>query len=318
MTPQQKIGLGVLCGMGAGALWGTVFLSPEIAHNFGPLELTIGRYLAYGLIAALLIGSRWKNLFSHLGPREWTALMWLAFTGNILYYVMVSQAVKLGGIAMTSLIIGLVPVAVTVVASRRKDAVPLIRLMPSILLCIGSAVAIGWDAVAALAHAKESGPFIGLLLAVVSLISWTIFALINSQWLGRLQGMGAHDWSLLIGITSGAQSLLLLPIALAFVPLDHSNAEWLQFAALSVGIALLASIGGNALWNHANRLLPLTFVGQMVLFETLFALFYAFLWEQRGPTLNEGIAFACVVASILSCMAAHRKPAPLILPATLS
>jgi len=66
---------------------------------------------------------------------------------------------------------------------------------------------------------------------------------------------------------------------------------------------------GNALWNRMSRLLPLTLVGQMILFETLFALVYAFLWEQRLPTLLETIAFALVVASVASCLAAHRNRA---------
>jgi drug/metabolite transporter (DMT)-like permease len=292
--------------MAAGTLWGTVFLTPEIASDFGALELTIGRYLAYGLIAALLIGTRWKSLFAKLGKKEWIALMWLALTGNTLYYIFVTQAVQLGGIAMTSLIVGLVPVAVTIAGSRQANAVPLRRLLPSTLLCIASAVAVGWDAVDSLLAANGIGPVIGMIFAFASLISWTTFALINAKWLGHLRGINAHDWSLLIGIASGAQSLILLPIALIILPLNHSSADWAGFIAVSLGIALLASIAGNALWNQANRLMPLTLVGQMVLFETLFALIYAFIWEQRGPTMNESIAFACVVASVISCMAAHR------------
>ncbi|HET6537926.1 MAG TPA: DMT family transporter [Sphingopyxis sp.] len=308
-STHNQIGLGLLCGAGAGALWGLVFLAPEMARDFGPLELTIGRYLAYGLIAALLIGPRWRALFAKLGRREWMALGWLALSGNTLYYIMVSQAVQLGGIAMTSLIMGLVPVAVTVVGSREKNAVSLSRLMPSILLCLASAVAVGWDAIASLLSSSGTAPLIGLIFAIGGLISWTIFAIVNSRWLGRLGDMSAHDWSLLIGIVSGAQSLLLLPFLFAFVPMEHSAHGWSYFIAISLGIALFSSIAGNALWNRANRLMPLTMVGQMVLFETLFALLYAFMWEQRGPSYHEMIAFACVVASVISCMAAHRKPA---------
>ncbi len=62
-----------------------------------------------------------------------------------------------------------------------------------------------------------------------------------------------------------------------------------------------------------SRLLPLTMVGQMILFETLFALLYGFLWERRLPMPLEVAAFVLVVASVLSCIAAHhryRRPAP--------
>ena len=43
---------GIACGIGAGALWGLVFLAPELVREFSPLQMTIGRYLCYGLIAA--------------------------------------------------------------------------------------------------------------------------------------------------------------------------------------------------------------------------------------------------------------------------
>ena len=50
--------IGVLSGMGAGALWGLVFLAPKIAPDASPLLMSAGRYLAYGLIAAVLLSPR--------------------------------------------------------------------------------------------------------------------------------------------------------------------------------------------------------------------------------------------------------------------
>jgi drug/metabolite transporter (DMT)-like permease len=57
-----------------------------------------------------------------------------------------------------------------------------------------------------------------------------------------------------------------------------------------------------------SKLLPLTLLGQMILFETLFALIYGFLWEQRLPTTLECVAFTLVVLSVVSCLAAHAQP----------
>ncbi|MDT9096858.1 EamA/RhaT family transporter, partial [Escherichia coli] len=65
---------------------------------------------------------------------------------------------------------------------------------------------------------------------------------------------------------------------------SRTATEWLTFGGVCLAVALLASILGNALWNRMSRLLPLTLVGQMILFETLFALLCGFLWEQRWPT----------------------------------
>ncbi|PKQ00758.1 MAG: EamA family transporter [Alphaproteobacteria bacterium HGW-Alphaproteobacteria-13] len=308
MEDRNRRRIGIACGAGAGALWGLVFLAPEIARAFGPLQLTIGRYLAYGLIAALLIVPRWRALSPRIGRREWLALGWLALAGNTLYYLLLASAVQLGGIAMTSLVIGFLPVAVTIIGSRETGAVPLARLLPSLALCAVGALCIGWQAVTDLAAAATAAPLLGLLCAVGALVSWTAFAVGNSRWLIRLDDVSAHDWNLLTGLVTGAQSLLLIPLSLLIGGWSQGAADWALLAGVSIGLALLASIAGNALWNRMSRLLPLTLVGQMILFETLFALLYGFLWEQRAPTLLETAAFAAVVASVLSCIAAHRRP----------
>ena len=309
MSDRGKTGLGIACGAGAGALWGLVFLAPEIARAFGPVQLTIGRYLAYGLIAALLIAPRWRTLAPRIEGRTWLALGWLALTGNTLYYVLLASAVQFGGIAMTSLVIGFLPVAITIIGSRDHGAVPLSRLLPSLALCGAGALCIGWQAVRDIAAAASAAPLLGLLCAIGALASWTAFAVGNSRWLARLDSVSAHDWNLLTGLVTGAQSLLLIPLSLLIGGWSQSAADWGLLAGVSIGLALLASIAGYALWNRMSRLLPLTLVGQMILFETLFALLYGLLWEARAPTPLEAGAFVAVVASVLSCIAAHRRPA---------
>ncbi|MCD2512351.1 DMT family transporter [Comamonas endophytica] len=306
---RNRTATGIAYGAGAGALWGLVFLAPELAGEFGPLQLSVGRYLCYGLIALALIAPRWRGLRAHVSRRQWGQLCWLALAGNTLYYVLLSAAVQIGGIAMTSLVIGFLPVAVTLIGSRDHGAVPLRRMLPSMLLCALGALCIGWQAVAAPVAGDASQQLLGLACAVGALVSWTAFAVGNARCLGRLQQVTAHEWNLLTGLVTGAQSLLLLPLALLLESTQHGAHEWARFAAVSVAVAVFASVIGNALWNRMSRLLPLTLVGQMILFETVFALFYGLLWEQRMPTLAEMAAFVCVVLGVLSCLAAHRRPA---------
>jgi drug/metabolite transporter (DMT)-like permease len=47
--------------------------------------------------------------------------------------------------------------------------------------------------------------------------------------------------------------------------------------------------------------------GQMIVFETLFALLYGFLWEGRWPTGLEWLAMGLLIAGVLSCASAHRE-----------
>ena len=192
------------------------------------------------------------------------------------------------------------------------DAVPLRKLTFSLLLCASGTICIGWQAVALPVPGSPgsvSAQVAGLLCAIGALISWTSYAVGNSRRLSRLDKVSVHDWNLLTGIVTGAQALVLIPIALLLNTTHHNGLAWAQFAGVSIGMAVLASIVGNTLWNRMSRLLPLTLVGQMILFETLFALMYGFLWEQRLPTLLETTAFLLVALSVISCIAARRRPA---------
>lgn len=296
---------GVLCGAGAGALWGLVFLAPELVE-FGPVHLTLGRYLFFGLLSVGLLAKRWRSVTSRLTAREWKMLGGLALIGNILYYVLLSASVQLGGVATTSLVIGFLPVAVTVLGSREQHALPLSKLSPSLFLCVAGALCVGWQAVWAPGAGSQS-PVMGLLCAVGALVSWTWFAVTNSRCLRRTPGLTPADWNLLTGVVTGGLALVCLPIAAFFDTASHPVSEWVELVVVSVGVAFFASIVGNALWNKMSRLLPLTLVGQMILFETLFALLYGFAWEKRGPTVMETAAFFLVSLSVVSCLAAHQS-----------
>ncbi|MFT4090508.1 MAG: DMT family transporter, partial [Asticcacaulis sp.] len=206
----------------------------------------------------------------------------------------------------TSLVIGFMPVAVTIIGSRDHNAVPLRKLWLSLVFCVAAAVCIGWEGLVKPDAAEAGRKALALCFAVGALASWAGFAVGNSRCLGRLEAISAHQWSLLTGLMTGMQALVLVPVSLVLDNWGLSVGQWGAFVGVSVAVALLASIVGNALWNQMSRHLPLTLVGQMILFETLFALIYGFMWEQRWPSLAEALAFGCVVASVSLCLKAHK------------
>lgn len=304
---MNRTGLGVFYGMLAGAMWGGIFLAPKLVPDFSALQLSTARYLTYGLISLIIIGPRIRRVSAHFGAREWIALGWLSMIGNIAYYVFISTAVKLSGVAFTSIIIGFLPVAVTIIGSRDHGAVSLRRLWPSLVFGAIGIVGISWQSLMQSDGGFNVSRVIGLACALGALASWTAFAVGNARWLSRLHDVSADDWNMMTGVVTGALALALAIPAFGFGGASHASADWLHFAAVAAGLGVTASIIGNALWNRMSRLLPLTMVGQMILFETLFALLYGFLWEGRGPTLIEVIAICSVVLSVVLCMRAHRS-----------
>jgi drug/metabolite transporter (DMT)-like permease len=301
---------GVASGVAAGAMWGTVFLAPKLAPEASPLLLSAGRYLAYGLIAAMLIAPRWKRLVTALDWRAWRALTWLSLTGNIIYFMLLVVSVHFAGVAASALIVGMVPIVVALWGLTDKSSPPFWRVAPPIGVALLAVVLIGWESLSQSHVGAENmrETLIGLACALAALVSWSAFAIGNSRWMGRLNAVSAHDWSLLSGVVTGALALVLaIPAALTSQSLSQDS--WIGLMGVSLGIAVVASIIGNAFWNQASRLLPLTMLGQMIVFETLFAFVYGFIWEQRGPSPLEIIAIGLMIASVVWCVRAHRPSA---------
>ncbi len=307
---NRSMGVGIANGVAAGALWGVVFLAPAVLSQFGAVQLSAGRYLVYGLIAIVLLAPRWKELRTRIGAAEWKGLLWLSLAGNLVYFVLLSNAVQWAGGAATSLIVGLIPVVVTVVGVREKGAVPLRQLAPALALCVLGVALVGYEALQA-EHAEGSvgRRLLGLVCAFGALFSWALYSIGNSRWLARRPDLSGHDWSLLTGVATGGLALLLVPSAFVLPSSTaHASSDWVWFWVISAGVAVVASVVGNACWNRASQNLPLTLTGQMIVFETLFALLYGFAWQQRWPTLMELLAIACLVSGVLLCAHAHRPP----------
>ncbi|MNU46008.1 Inner membrane protein YtfF [compost metagenome] len=301
---------GVASGLAAGALWGLVFLAPKVAPEASPMMLTAGRYLAYGLIAAMLIAPRWRRVTAALDFKAWRALAWLSLAGNIVYFVFLVVSVHFAGVGASALIVGMVPVVVALWGLKDKDSPPLTRVAPPILVAALAVGLIGWETLSQSGNAGHDGvqTLIGLACALAALLSWSAFAVGNSRWMGRLPEVSPHEWSLLTGVVTGGFALLLAVPAVLTLGV-WSGEAWVRFLGVSVGVAVFASIIGNAFWNQASRLLPLTMLGQMIVSETLFAFLYGFLWEGRGPTVIEIVAMILMVVSVVWCVRAHRPAA---------
>jgi drug/metabolite transporter (DMT)-like permease len=75
-------------------------------------------------------------------------------------------------------------------------------------------------------------------------------------------------------------------------------ARWQTFWIVSFALALGGSWLGNTLWNAAAKRLPLTLSGQMIAFETLFALLYAFVYDERLPRVPEVLAIVLLLGGV--------------------
>ena len=306
---------GVLCGVLAGALWGMVFIVPELLPGFSPVELAVGRYVAYGAISLGLMLPGLAALLRRLTGQDCRALLRQALSGNIVYYIFLALGVQLAGVAPTSLIVGLVPVSVTLLGRRDRGAVPLARLLAPLAVVAAAIVCINIDV---FNHAQANGNslatrLLGVACACGALACWTWYAIDNARYLKRNPQFSSAQWSSLYGLASG---LVALPIGLVAMLVQHSGAieaparDWGLFWTCNLLLALGASVIGNQLWNVASRRLPVTLTGQLILFETVSAMLYGFAWRAQAPRLLEIVAIVLLVAGVTWSVRLHANAPP--------
>ncbi|MDM1706844.1 DMT family transporter [Thiopseudomonas alkaliphila] len=295
----------------AGALWGFVFVVPNLLPDFNPLLLSTGRYIVYGILSALIILPKLIPLIQRLTRLDIQQLIWLSLSGNLVYYLLLASAVQLAGVATTSLIIGTLPVTITLAGRKDQGALSLRQLAWPLLLIMLGMLAVNISAFQQAANQQQPlhNTVLGILCAFGALFSWTRFAVNNTRYL-KLSQFTSSEWSSLWGITTGLLSVLLLLIAGGIFPSqllpELPQSRWLSFFAISLGLALFSSWLGNLLWNAASRRLPITLGGQLIIFETLFALLYGFVYAARWPSLTEIIAIALLISGVLWTVRKHR------------
>jgi drug/metabolite transporter (DMT)-like permease len=308
MVADRSLMKGAVYGVCAGLCWGVIFLGPELTPGLSGLQLAVLRFLCYGAISAVLLMRRWRRVCTPLTLEDWKSLFWLSLIGNLIYYSLVGTGVQWVGIATTSLIVGLIPVLVTLAGRHDANAVPLRKLFPSLCCAMGGVVLISWHALSSDDGLNTLTNLFGILCAFGALVTWSWFAVSNARRLIKVTRVSSHDWALLTGIMTGAQSLLLAVPVLGFQGSQHGLAEWLDFLWVAGGVALLSSVVGGACWNQASRLLPLALSGQVLVIETLAALVFGFLWEHRLPDGHELSAIALLLTGVVWCLNVHRAP----------
>lgn len=311
---------GILAGLAAGALWGLVFVAPRMAAGFSPVDLTAGRFAAYGAVAVavMLLGLRTQRLPTARQALAALGMSVLGFTG---YYLLLALAIRDAGTEVPTLIIGTIPIWIMLLG--RPQHLRLATLVPGVVLTLaglalmmGSAHGVGTGAVAdeaagglaggVFGAAMDANGWRGVALAAGSLACWTAFALLNSAWLKRHPEVNATDWANWLGVATGLGALVLWLFAgTGAQALLAQDGLWL-FAGMCLATGFGSAWLATVLWNMASQRLPASLCGQLIVSETLFALIYSFAWDGRWPSLAQGAACVLFTLGILASIKAHQ------------
>ncbi|MDW8335531.1 MAG: DMT family transporter [Tepidimonas sp.] len=305
------MGTGVLWALAAGLLWGLVFVTPLMLPHYPAALLSVGRYLAFGLLCLPLA---WldRHELRRLRGSDWRHALELALVGNLLYYLLLASSIQRTGGPLSTVIIGTLPVVIALVANRRDAArdgrLPWRRLSPALALILAGIALVNQaelQAVLGDPQRRVSEYALGALLAVGAVACWTWYPLRNADWLRAHPERSPRAWST-------AQGLATLPLALLGYALLWGigvarddpfplplGPQPQRYVVLMVSVGLLASWLGTLCWNAASQRLPTALAGQLIVFETLAALLYAYLWRGQGPEPAALAGIVLLVAGVL-------------------
>ena len=312
---------GVLFALTAGLMWGLVFVAPLMLPDYPAALLTTGRYLAFGLLALPLALMDRTNL-RELRAADWWAAVRLSAVGNFLYYLTLAAAIQRAGAPLPTMLIGTLPVVIAICANHRNrirdGQLPWLRLLPGLLLIATGLLLVNRTELVEL-RATGAGPEAlrryveGGLLALIAVACWTWYPIRNADWLREHADRSPRAWAT-------AQGLVTLPMAVigmavvgavqalwpgVLMPADFgwpSGPRPLNYLGLMLAIGLFSSWLGTLCWNEASQRLPTSLSGQLIVFETLAALAYAFLWQGRWPPAVTLAGIALLVAGVVSAL----------------
>jgi drug/metabolite transporter (DMT)-like permease len=313
---------GTLFALAAGLMWGLVFVAPLLLPDYPAALQSFGRYLAFGLIALPLAWLDRARLAT-LTRADWVEALKLAAIGNIVYYLFLASSIQRAGAPLPTMIVGTLPVVIAFSSNlrdaRRDGRLPWARLLPSLLLIAAGIGLVNHVEIGRL-RAEASGQLgeyaLGALLAIGAVACWTWYPLRNADWLRHHPGRSPGTWATAQGIATLPLALLGYALFWAFsaasgdafaMPFGPRPAE---FIGLMLVIGLLASWLGTLCWNEASQRLPTTLVGQLIVFETLSALAYAFMLRGSVPAATTLAGIALLVTGVL--WALRVRPQPLV------
>jgi len=296
---------GILAGLAAGALWGLVFVVPRMTPGLSSVDLTAGRFVSYGGMATLVMLFTWRT---HTWPtlRQAVTALGMSLLGATGYYLLIAQSVVFAGSEVPTLIIGTIPIWIMLLG--KPDGIKWSGLLPGLLLTVGGLALMMQSSLGQAAQTSSGGGqfWLGVLLALGAMLSWTAFALVNAAWLKRHPEVSATEWTNWIGVATGAGALLLWLVAGStsneLLALDNKAFLATVCIVTGVGSAWVASI----LWNMASQRLSVSLCGQLIVSETLFALFYSFVWDGAWPAVAQWLAAVLFTLGILASIRAHR------------
>lgn len=307
--------IGFFYGVFACVIWGFVYLIPLVLPGYDAGFIASGRFVVYGLVSVPLIWWERREIAQYTRS-DWWRVAQLGIVGNIVYYWFLAECVKNAGAPLGGMCMAVIPVLTTIFGNlqerRRGKALPWKGLIVSIVMILVGIVMSNWTEFDYVVHVLKSTSdrfWFGAAMGVVGLLIWTWYALVNSDWLRQHPERSPRTWSTAQGLTAFPFAVVLYGFvwqsAPAGTPLLGSDPMWFLFLMFFAGF--FCSWLAIVLWNEMSQRLPTSIAGQMIVFESIFAVLYAHALRWEMPKVNMIVGMVLLIGGVLYAMHVVRR-----------
>ena len=306
---------GIVCGVVACMLWGLVYLVPLVVPGYEPLLIAAGRFVGFGIVAVPLLWME-RREFARYSLKDWWTVTQLGVVGNIVYYWCLVNCIQNAGAPFAGMCMSLIPVLVAVISNWRSRAtggsIAWSRLAPGLLLISAGLVAANVQEFSMVLEASRgnAGPFwYGVLMGVCALLIWTWYPIKNADWLLAHPTFSPRSWSTAQGMTTFPFACALYLFVWCASPEGTTflgpTPVW--FVVIVGGSGIFCSWLGIVFWNAMSQRLPTALGGQMIVFETIFAVIYAHLLRGAWPTAGMLVGMVLLIGGVLVSLRAFDR-----------
>ncbi len=258
MTPQPNRPLGFAACAIASTLWGTGFFFGKIALN----EMNVGAMVFYRFLFAVIILSPF--FLTHrpgLNASEWRTLLFAAFLGVPLQFLLQFHGLQLTTVSHASLMVGTMPVILAVGATLfTHERLPPIGWAALAVSTLGAAL----SALHHSSHAIGGDPTLhGDLLVVVSLMIALFWILLNKRLMATHSAIVVTAY----GLAAGTLMLVIIVPLIFGLPPVHGVSTKAWLALIASGVLCTAST--TLLWNWGMTQVPASQAGVLLNMEPL-------------------------------------------------
>lgn len=294
--------LGVFYLLIACFCWSGVFVIPKFISGFTALEISLGRFICFGAISVLVLLVRRRELLQKIWWPIWKKAFWLGFISTIGCYTATVWCIQYAGPKIATLLFGMVPIIVAICGNYRKKEYSFhVLTIPCSLMTLG----IFLSNLEAFSLEGESVPLylIGFFAGIVGIGTWIFYVISSFEFMEKTPQIQSFDWVILIGSAAFCFSVLFGALIFTFQGWDkYALADLGSFITGSLILGGISSWLALYCWTQGNLRLPISLVGQLAIFEVIFAMGILFVVEDRLPTLFEAIGTGAMVIGVFQAL----------------